>query len=220
MWCIPKITPEFRKRMYDLLDLYTEPYDPARPVIGADEKSKQLLADKRHALPPKPGRCERYDYEYRRKGMRNIFVAVEPKGGRRVVQDTRRRTKQDFARFVRQLVKRHYARAAVVRLVVDNLNTHGADAFFETFPAEEATALLEKLEFHYTPKHASWLNVAELEINIMDRECLEKRRFADARCLRKELAAWARRRNAAKKKIDWRFTRQDADRKLSKHYIA
>lgn len=220
MWCIPKITPEFRKRMYDLLDLYAEPYDPKRPILGTDEKTKQILAAARNSLPPKPGRYERYDYEYRRKGTRNIFVAVEPKAGRRIVSLTRKRKKRDFARFVQRLVRRHYPHAKVLRLVLDNLNTHFANALFETFPVEEAKQLLKKVEFHYTPKHASWLNVAEIEINIMDRECLGKRYLPNAARLKRELAAWAGRRNRQKKKIDWRFTRRDADKKLSKHYIA
>jgi hypothetical protein len=162
MWCIQEITPEYRERMYNLLDLYAEPYDPLRPVICMDEKSKQLLANVRTSLPMKTGRPERQDYEYKRHGTRNIFVAVEPKGGRRIVAVTRRRTRKDFARFIKYILDA-YPHAERIRLVLDNLNTHFAKSFTETFP-ETHEEILRRIEFHYTPKHASWLNMAELEI--------------------------------------------------------
>lgn len=219
MWCIGKITEEYRTRMYDLLDLYAEPYDPKKPVICTDEKSKQLLQNKRYHIPMRKGRSERYDYEYKRNGTRNIFIAVEPKAGWRSAIATKRRTKKDFAHFIRELVIGRYRTAKNIRLVLDNLNTHFPASFFETFPKKEAERLLKKIEFHYTPKHASWLNMAELEINVMDRECLGGRRISDEDMLKRELAAWQKPRNRAKRKITWKFTKQDADQKLGKHYI-
>ena len=221
MWCIGTITAVYRNRMYDLLDLYAEEYDPKRPVICTDEKSKQLLQNKKDPLPLRAGRSERYDYEYKRNGTRNIFVAVEPKAGWRRAVDTRHRKKPDFARFVRGLLKeRRYRNVEKIRLVLDNLNTHFAASFYATFPKKEAERILSKIEFHYTPCHASWLNMAEIELNIMDRECIGGRRIPDEETLRRELKAWQKRRNKAKRKIEWKFTRQDADRKLGKHYIA
>lgn len=220
MWCIGKITLEYRNRMYDLLDLYAEPYDPKKPMICTDEKSKQLLENKRTPISMKAGQCERYDYEYKRKGTRNIFVAVEPKGGWRKAAVTKRRKKPDFAVFIRDLLnEKRYHSAVKIRLVLDNLNTHFPASFYETFSYKEAKRILKKIEFHYTPKHASWLNMAEIELNIMDRECLGGKRIADEAILTKELAAWEKRRNDAKRKIEWKFTRQDADKKLRKHYV-
>lgn len=219
MWCVGKITAVYRKRMYDLLDLYAEEYDPKKPVICTDEKSKQLLQNKKDPIPMRPGRGERYDYEYKRNGTRNIFVAVEPRAGWRRAVPTRRRKKPDFARFIRGLVTGRYRNADIIRLVLDNLNTHFAASFYEAFPPQEAERILKKIEFHYTPTHASWLNMAEIELNVMDRECLGGRRIADEATLTRELAAWQKRRNKAKRKIEWRFTRQDADKKLGKHYI-
>ncbi len=194
MWCIGKITAVYRNRMYDLLDLYAEEYDPKRPVICTDEKSKQLLQNKKDPIPMRRGRGERYDYEYQRNGTRNIFVAVEPKGGWRKAEATKHRKKPDFARFIRDLVDDpRYRDADVIRLVLDNLNTHFAASFHETFPQEEAERILSKIEFHYTPTHASWLNMAEIEFNIMDRECIGGRRIRDEEMLKRELAAWQKR---------------------------
>jgi len=218
MWCIPEITAEFRERMYGILDLYAEPYDPLRPVIGIDEKPKQLLGDARKPVPMGPGRSERYDYEYVRNGSANIFLAVEFKAGRRTARVTCRRTKKDFAKFVKHLADRVYPDAGVLRVVVDNLNTHNRTAFYETYGAEEAERILGRIEFHYTPKHASWLNVAEIEIAVMDAECTG-RRIGDKNTLAKEVRAWMSRRNRQEKTIDWRFTRQRADEKLSKYYV-
>ena len=218
MWCIPEMDEEYRRRMYDILDLYQEPYDPLRPVIGLDERSKQLLEEKRRPIPMKPGCPERYDYEYVRRGTVNIFLAVDFRAGRRYVEVTDTRTKQDFTLYVKKLVDEVFHGAETLRLVVDNLNTHKESAFYEAFDRDEAERILGKVEFHYTPKHASWLNVAEIEISAMDVECTG-RRIKDKETLSRELRAWMKRRNKEGKKIDWRFTKEDADRKLSKHYV-
>jgi hypothetical protein len=218
MWCIGELNEEFRSRMYDVLDLYQEPYDPLRPVVGLDERSKQLLREKRKPIPMRPGRPERYDYEYARNGTVNIFLAVDFKAGRRHVEVTDTRTKQDFALYVKKLVDEVFPGAETLRLVLDNLNTHKESAFYETFDKDEAERVLRRVEFHYTPKHGSWLNVAEIEISAMDLECTG-RRIGDKETLARELRAWMERRNKEEKKIDWRFTKEDADRKLSKHYV-
>jgi hypothetical protein len=204
--------------MYDVLDLYQESYDPERPVVGVDEKPKQLIREKRRAIPMRPGRVVRQDYEYVRSGSANIFVAVDHKEGRRDVQVTDRRTRRDFALYVKHLVEEVFPGAAVVRMVMDNLNTHNQASFYRTFGHKEAERLLNKTEFHYTPVHGSWLNVAEVEIGVMDTECTG-RRIGDKQTLTRELEAWTEKRNRDRKKIDWRFTRQDADTKLSKHYV-
>jgi hypothetical protein len=218
MWCISEIDQEFRERMYDLLDMYEEPYDPRRPEVCIDEKPKQLLGDSRAPIPMEPGHAAKHDYEYVRRGTANIFVAVEFKAGRRTTRVTSRRTKRDFAKFVKHLVDRVYPDAEVIRLVVDNLNTHNGSSFFETYPAEVAQRILDRIEFHYTPVHASWLNVAEIEIGVMDAECTG-RRIPDKETLRREVSAWTNRRNRLKKKIEWKFTRQKADEKLSRYYV-
>lgn len=218
MWCIPKITSEFRELMYDILDLYAEPYDPKKPIIGIDEKLKQLIEDNKKSIPMKPGKPERYDYEYIRRGNANIFMAVEFKAGRRTTRVTYRRTKRDFAKFIKHLVDRVYLDAEIVQLVIDNLNTHNETAFYETYDMKEAKRILSKVEFHYTPNHASWLNVAEIEFNVMDTECTG-RRIGDKMTLAREVRAWTKRRNRQGNKINWKFTKQDADRKLSKHYV-
>lgn len=157
--------------MYDLLNLYAKPYNPLYPVICLDEKSKQLIAEIRTPIPMKPGEDEKYDYEYKRQGTRNIFVSVEPKGGKRKVRVTKRRTKQDFAKFVQGLVQ-DYGHAKKIHLVVDNLNTHFESSFYETFSKKEAKKILKRIKFHYTPKHASWLDMAEIEINVLSRQCI------------------------------------------------
>jgi len=204
--------------MYDILDLYEEDYDPKRPLVCLDEKPKQLLGDKRTPIPIKPGSPEKYDYEYVRNGTANIFVAVEFKAGKRVTQVTQRRTRMDFAEFMKILITKNYSEAEIVRLVTDNLNIHNEKSFYETFGEEEAKQILEKIEFHYTPKHASWLNAAEIEINVMDTECT-KRRIGNIGTLTNEVAAWMKRRNENKKKINWKFTKKNADEKLSKYYV-
>lgn len=218
MWCIQKITPEYRKRMYDILDLYGQPYDERMPVIGLDEKPKQLIEDSRKPMPMTPGGVRKEDYEYIRHGNVNIFMAVEPKGGKRVTEVTAHRKKKDFALFTKRLVNR-YTCAKVIRLVVDNLNTHNVSSFYETFSKREAQHLKQKIEFHYTPTHASWLNVAEIEIGVMDAEC-SGGRFKDKELLAREVKAWTTRRNKQRKKINWTFTKQKADKKLRKHYVS
>ena len=219
MWCIGHLTEEYQSRMYDLLDLYARPYKKQEPIVCIDEKSKQLLKDTRGPLPLRPGVPAKQDYEYKRAGTCNLFVAVEPKGKQRVVEVTQRRTKVDFVSFVRGLLENGYARARKVHLVLDNLNTHFRCTFEEVLGPSAARALLRRVEFHYTPKHASWLNMAEIEIGILERQCLG-RRLKDKATITFEVAAWQRRRNAEGCGIEWNFTRQDADRKLRHHYVS
>lgn len=219
MWCIGALTEEYRQRMYDVLELYARPYRKNEPVICIDEKSKQLIRDSRTPLPMKPGASAKYDYEYVRAGTCNVFVAVEPKGGRRVLKVTERRTTPDFVGFVQHLLERTYTSARKVHLVLDNLNTHFRSCFEEVLGRSAARALLRRVQFHYTPKHASWLNMAEIEISILERQCLG-RRLMDRATARREVNAWQRQRNAERRRIDWTFTRQDADRKLGCHYVS
>jgi len=219
MWCIGEITAEYRRRMYELLTLYARPYDPREPVICLDEKSKQLLRETRRPLPAKPGIPAKVDYEYERAGTCNIFVAVEPRGQRRLAQVTTRRTKVDFVAFVCRLLHRGYSQARKVHLVLDNLNTHLPTSFEEVLGINTAAKLLRRIEFHYTPKHASWLNMAEIEIGVLQRQCLA-RCASEQTTLATEVAAWQRRRNAARCGIEWTFTRRDADRKLSRNYVS
>jgi hypothetical protein len=219
MWCIGKLTEEYRRRMYDVLDVYAQPYREREPVICIDEKSKQLIRDSRASLPIKAGAPAKLDYEYVRDGTCTIFVAVEPRGGRRVVKVTERRTKSDFVSFVQQLLERTYASARKVHLVLDNLNTHFRKCFEDVLGPATATTLLRRVVFHHTPKHASWLNMAEIEIGILDRQCL-KRRLPDQATARSEVDAWQRKRNAERRGIEWTFSRQDADRKLRRHYVS
>jgi hypothetical protein len=219
MWCIETINSEYRERMYDILDLYEEDYDPKRPIVCLDEKPIQIIEDKRKPIPMKPGSPEKYDYEYIRNGTANIFMAVEFKAGKRVTQVTERRTMIDFAQFMKALVIDEYSETEVVRVVTDNLNIHKEKSFYETFSEEEAEKIIEKIEFHYTPKHASWLNAAEIEISVMDEECTD-RRIGDIIMLTNEVAAWTKRRNENKKKIDWKFTKKIADEKMSKYYVS
>jgi len=219
MWCIGRLTQEYRQRMYDLLDLYARPYQMGEPVVCLDEKSKQLLKDSRTPLPIRPGTPTRQDYEYVRAGTCNLFVAVEPRGGRRTVLVTERRAKPDFVAFVRYLLEQVYATARRVHLVMDNLNTHFRKGFEEVLGVKEANALLRRVVFHYTPKHASWLNMAEIEIGILDRQCLN-RRLPNRAALVAEVDAWQQRRNADQRGIAWSFTRQDADKKMTQHYVS
>jgi hypothetical protein len=218
MWCIQTIDPEYRKRMYDILDLYEEEYDPKRPLVCLDEKPKQLLGDKRTPIPIKPGSPEKYDYEYVRNGTANIFVAVEFKAGKRVTQVTERRTMTDFAQFMNILVIEEYSKAEVIRVITDNLNIHKEKSFYETFGEEEAKQILEKIEFHYTPKRASWLHAAKIGISVMDIEYTD-RRVSDLGTLTNEVAAWTKRKNKNKKKINWEFMKKNANEKLSKYYV-
>ena len=217
MWCIQTIDTIFRERMYDILDLYEEPYNPEKPIFCLDEKPKQLLGDKRIPISMKPGHREKYDYEYVRNGTANIFMAVDFKAGKRMTQVTKRRTMKDFALFVEMLVE-EYSNVEYIRLVTDNLNTHNEEAFYRTFNEDKAKKIIDQIEFHYTPKHASWLNAAEIEINVMDTECTD-RRIGNIETLNNEVRAWTKRRNKHKKKINWHFTKEIADEKLSAHYV-
>jgi hypothetical protein len=203
--------------MYVVLDIYQQPYDPSRPVICLDEKPKQLLSDRKKPLPMRPGVPERYDYEYVRGGTANIFVAVEFKAGMRITQVTPRRAMTDFALFLKMVVDR-YPDADLIRVVMDNLSTHKEKALIEAFGQGEADRIMARVEFHFTPRHGSWLNAAEIEIGVMGTEWTD-RRIGDLGDLAREVSAWTRRRNLARDKIDWRFTREKADRKLSKHYV-
>ena len=212
--------------MEDVLDLYAEPYDPHRPVVCFDETSTQLLAETRPALPAQPGLPLRRDYEYRREGVRNLFLACEPLAGWRQVAVTERRTMQDFAQQMRWLVDEAYPEVEVVRVVLDNpvsstgqaLNTHRPASLYETFPAAEARRIARRLQFHYTPKHGSWLNMAEIEFSVLSRSCL-KQRLPDEETLRREVQALVGERNAARATINWRFNTQDARTKLHRLYF-
>ena len=211
------MSAEFVAHMEDVLDLYAEPYDPKRPVVCFDETSTQLLAETRAPMPPRPGRPQRQDYEYRREGTRNLFLACEPLAGWRQVAVTQRRTMQDFAHQMRWLVDEAYPEVPVVRVVLDNLNTHRTASLYETFPAVEARRIAKRLEFHYTPKHGSWLNMAEIEFSVLSRSCL-RQRIPDQETLGREVQALVRERNAARSIINWRFNTQNARTKLHRLY--
>ena len=203
--------------MEDVLDLYAEPYDPQRPKVNFDETSKQLIAETRQPLKVKVGQPQRYDYEYSRQGVRNLFMFVEPQAGWRHVEVTTQRTKLDFAHQMKWLVDERYPEAEVVRIVLDNLNTHTAASLYEAFAPEEARRIVKKLEFHYTPKHGSWLNMAEIELSVLQRQCLD-RRIPDEAALKQEIKAWEERRNNMQATIDWRFSNTDARDKLKRLY--
>ncbi len=215
-WCIPEVSAEFVAPMEDLLDLYAEPYDPARPVICFDESPKQLIGEVREPIPPQPGAPARQDTEYKRNGVRNLMMICEPKRGWRDVLIMQRRTKIDFAHAMRHIVE-CYPDAEVIRVVLDNLNTHKTASLYEAFAPEEARAIARKLEFHYTPKHGSWLNIAELELAVLSNMCLSQR-IADEETLRREVEANVRERNAKAIPIKWKFSTQDARRKLARLY--
>jgi len=202
--------------MEDLLDLYAEPYDPVRPVICFDESPKQLIGEVREPMPPQPGAPARQDTEYKRNGVRNLMMICEPKRGWRDVLIMQRRTKIDFAHAMRHIVE-CYPDAEVIRVVLDNLNTHKTASLYEAFAPEEARAIARKLEFHYTPKHGSWLNIAELELAVLSNMCLSQR-IADEETLRREVEANVRERNAKAIPIKWKFSTQDARRKLARLY--
>lgn len=202
--------------MEDVLDLYEEPYDPARPVVCFDESPKQLIGEVRDPMPPQPGTPARQDTEYRRNGVRDLMMICEPKRGWRDVLVMARRTKVEFAHCMRHIVEL-YPDAEVIRVVLDNLNTHKAASLYEAFPPEEARAMARKLEFHYTPKHGSWLNIAEIELAVLSNMCLSQR-IADEATLRHEVDANVRERNAKAVPVKWKFSTQDARRKLTRMY--
>lgn len=203
--------------MEDVLDLYSEPYDPARPVVGFDERPLQLVAETRTPLPAAPGRKQRFDYEYERRGTGNVFTTVEPLAGWRHVAVTERRTAVDFAEQMRWLVDEAYPEAAVVRVVLDNLNTHTTASLYAAFPPAEARRIAKRLELHHTPKHGSWLNVAECELAVLATQCLD-RRLPDLATVAREVAAWERRRNIDRPTVKWHFTTAQARRKLKHLY--
>jgi hypothetical protein len=202
--------------MEAILHLYQQPYDPKRPMVCFDEKMTQLLSDVRVPLPLKERRPRRQDYEYKRNGTRNLFLFVEPKAGQRSVLVTQRRGKTDFAQAMRYLVDTLYPNADVIDVVLDNLNTHTYHALVETFGKVEADRLMQRLCFHYTPPHGSWLNMAEIELSILSRQCL-KRRLPDEWTLSLEIIAWEKRRNQTQAKIHWRFSVDDARRVFRDH---
>lgn len=208
---------EYVAAMEDVLDVYHRPHDPQRPVVCMDEASKQLIAEVREPLPVRPGQIAKHDSEYERRGTANIFMAVEPLAGKRTVQVTDRRTKLDWARFIQLLLTTVYPEAAIVVLVMDNLNTHVLGSLYEAFDATTARALAARLEIHYTPKHGSWLNMAETELSILSRQCLD-RRIDSKEFLTSEIATWQHARNANDSKIDWQFTTADARIKLKRLY--
>ena len=212
MWCIPEVDGTYVARMEDVLDLYAEAPDPSRPVVCFDESPTQLIGEVRQPIPAEPGQRERYDCEYRRNGTANLFVFLDAHRPWRTVKVTDRRTARDFAQCMRDLVDLHYPKAETIRVVLDNLSTHSAGALYEAFPAPEAHRILRRLEFHYTPKHASWLNMVELRGQCLDR------RIADRKTLEAEIDAWERQRNADGARIKWMFTTQRARINLLRAY--
>jgi hypothetical protein len=216
MWCLPgEPSAEFVCAMEDVLDVYQRPYDPARPQLCVDETSKQLIEETRIPLPPRPGQPEIFDHEYRRNGVANLFMVVEPLTGACQVKVTARRTRTDWAILMKELVDVHYPQAQTIVLVTDNLNTHDKASLYEAFAPEEARRIANKLEIHHTPKHGSWLDMAELQLSVLSRQCLD-RRIPDPATLEREVAAWLRKHQ--NKPIEWRFTTQDARIKLKKLY--
>jgi hypothetical protein len=218
MWCIPpKQNADFVAHMEDILEVYALSYDPEIPLICMDEKPYQLLAEELESLPMKPRQTVKEDYKYVRCGVSNIFVFTEPLGGWRHVSVTARRTKVDWALSVRELLEVYYPKAKRVRMVMDNLNTHGISSLYEAFPADVALNLAKRLEIHYTPKHGSWLNVAEIELSVMSSQCL-KRRLSSTEELVTQLSAWETIRNNSNKTVNWQFTTDDARIKLKSLY--
>src|SRR3954452_16249071 len=217
MWCVPKIDGEYVARMEDVLDLYAEAPDPARPVVCLDESPVQLIGEVREPIPASPGHIGRVDYEYCRNGTLNLFVAVDAHRPWRKVSVTERRTGQDYAERLRELVDVDFPEAACIRVVQDNLSTHTRGSLYETFPAAEAHRILGRLEFHYTPKHASWLNMVEIEIGVLKGQCLD-RRIDNRAELEREIAAWERERNAAGARVNWMFTTEKARTKMGRAY--
>ena len=208
---------EYVAAMEDVLEVYHRPYDAQRPLVCMDECSKQLIGEVREPLPPKPGHVAKQDSEYERLGTANVFMAVEPLAGKRTTQVTERRTRVDWARFVQMLLMTVYPTVDKVVLVMDNLNTHGIASLYEAFAPEIARALAARLEIHYTPKHGSWLNMAETELSVLARQCLD-RRIDDRDLMAREIAAWETARNNAEARINWRFTTADARIKLKRLY--
>jgi len=218
MWCIPpKANSSFVCAMEDVLTVYKREYNPDMPVVCMDETSKQLIKETRLAISAKPGKLARYDYEYERNGTCSLFMFYDPFGGKRFVSVTDRRTKIDWATQIKDLLDIRYPDTKKVILVMDNLNTHTGASLYEAFEPQEARRLLDRLEIHYTPKHGSWLNIAEIELRILNGQCL-KRRIPDKGTLSSEVAAWQEKRNSDQAKVDWQFTAEDARVKLKRLY--
>ena len=217
MWCIPQVDGEYVARMEDVLDLYAEAPDPKGPVVCFDESLTQLIGEVRQPIPGKPGQRRRYDYEYKRNGTVNLFVFLDAHRPWRKVKVTDSRTAVDFADCMRDLTDIHYPKAERIRVVLDNLSTHTAGALYEAFPPCEARRVLERLEFHYVPKHASWLNMVEIEIGVLRGQCLD-RRIGTRQRLESEIAAWERLRNASRSRIKWMFTIEKARTKMGRTY--
>ncbi len=215
----PKANAAFVAAMEDVLEVYTRPHDPARPLVCLDETSKQLVAETRAPLPMLPGQLARHDYEYERKGTANLFMLFAPLEGWRHVEVTDRRTAIDYAKILKDLSDTHFQRADKIVLVQDNLNTHSPASLYEAFAPDEARRLFERFEWHYTPKHGSWLDLAESELAVLSGQCLD-RRIPDRATLEREVAAWLKRRNTNNAKADWRFTTADARIKLKSLYPA
>jgi hypothetical protein len=217
-WCIP---PEqdaaFVAAMEDVLDLYCQPYDPRRPVVCMDEQPRQLVKEIRRPVPPGPGRPARLDHEYERGGTANLFLMSEPLAGWRHVEVSERRTRLDWAHQIRGLLDGRYREAERIRMVLDNLNTHSIASLYEAFGPAEARRLAKRLELHHTPKHGSWLNVAEVELSALTQQCLS-RRIPDMEALRRQTGTWTQQRNAKQKGVDWQFTTADARTRLKRLY--
>lgn len=203
--------------MEDILDVYQRPYNPDIPQVCMDESSKQLIKEVREKIPGKAGSPERYDTEYERNGVANLFMFFEPLAGRRHVEVTDHRTAKDWAEQIQKLVDDYYPKAHKIVLVMDNLNTHAGASLYKTFPPEEARRILDRLEIHYTPKHGSWLDMAEIELSILSRQCLDQR-IPDKKTIKNEIAAWEKKRNAISSSMNWRFNVCDARIKLKKLY--
>ena len=217
MWCIPEVDGAYVARMEDVLDLYAETPDPQHPVICFDGSPMQLIGEVRQPIPSAPGQLERYDCEYRRNGTANLFIFLDAHKSWRHVKVTEQRTAADFAHCMKDLVDVHYPQADLIRVVMDNLSTHSAGALYETFPAPEAHRILRRLEFHYTPKHASWLNMVEIEIGVLRGQCLD-RRIDDRKRLVSEINAWQKQRNASGARVKWMFTVEKARQKMALAY--
>jgi transposase len=217
MWCIPQVDGEFVARMEDVLDLYAEPPDAKRPVVCFDESPTQLIGEVRQSIPARPGQLERYDCEYRRNGTANLFVFLDVHRPWRKIKVTDSRTGVDFAVCMRDLTDVYFPMAKLIRVVLDNLSTHSAGTLYRAFPPDEARRVLRRLEFHYVPKHASWLNMVEIEIGVLRSQCLD-RRIATKTQVESEIAAWERQRNAAAARIKWMFTTDKARTKIGRAY--
>jgi transposase len=217
MWCIPQIDAEYVARMEDVLDLYAEEPNPKRPVVCFDESPTQLIGEMRQPIPAAPGQLERFDCEYKRNGTANLFIFLDVHRPWRKVKVTERRSAEDYAHCMRELVDVHCPDAERIRVVQDNLSTHSAGALYQAFPPAEARRILRRLEFHYTPKHASWLNMVEIEIGVLRGQCLD-RRIDSKEQLEAEIAAWERQRNASGARIKWMFTTDKARAKMGRAY--